>query len=79
MRMGTMSSTNTCEADEDCITEATNECQAVTDCEATEVANECEDTQATKQRYIPIKLHTWKTTPGKLQPISLKGAGIQNS
>ena len=47
MRMGTMSSTNTCEADEDCITEATNECQAVTDCEATEVANECEDTQAT--------------------------------
>ena len=39
-----LSSTNTCEADEDCITEATNECQAVTYCEATEAASECEDT-----------------------------------
>ena len=31
------------------------------------------------QRYVPIILHTFKTTPYKTTPISLKGAGIQNS
>ena len=32
-----------------------------------------------EQRYIPIKLHTLKTTPYKTTPIPLKGAGIENS